>query len=158
MQPFLSRHATLLRQKGKEHCVTRQKMLRGRLPYEPHVVMLFLMFFAGTILGIFWDYFHNLVTANERIVSVPTTVVSIVQTNTNPTLRKHTLTLTLTLRTKKHIFSWHHSRWAYLALRLNPISNFTKASRCQSSLKRTLNRAIESVPINRASVLRGSCY
>ena len=98
MQPFLSRQATLLRQKGKEHCVTRQKMLRGRLPYEPHVVMLFLMFFVGTILGIFWDYYRNLVAANERIVSVSTTVVSIVQTNTNATPVSHS-------EQKKNIFS-----------------------------------------------------
>ena len=80
MQPFLSRHATLLRQKGEEHCVTRQKMLRGRLPYEPHVVIIV----AGTILGKFWDYYRNLVTANERIFSVSITVAAIVQTNTTP--------------------------------------------------------------------------
>ena len=85
MQPFLSRQATLLRQKGEEHCVTRQKMLRGRLPYEPHVVMLlFLMFCVGNILRKFWDYYRNLATANERIVSVSTTVPAIVQTNTTP--------------------------------------------------------------------------
>ena len=64
--------------------MTRQKTLRGRLPYEPHVVMLFLMFFAGTILGKFWDCYRNLVTANERIVSISTTVPAIVQTNTTP--------------------------------------------------------------------------
>ena len=85
MQPFLSRQATLLRQKGEEHCVTRQKMLRGRLPYEPHVVMLlFLMFCVGNILRKFCDYYRNLATANERIVSVSTTVPAIVQTNTTP--------------------------------------------------------------------------
>lgn len=85
MQPCLSRQATLLRQKGEEHCVTRQKMLRGRLPYEPHVVMLlFLMFCVGNILRKFWDYYRNLATANERIVSVSTTVPAIVQTNTTP--------------------------------------------------------------------------
>ena len=61
--------------------MTRQKMLRGRLPYEPHVVMLIV---AGTILGKFWDYYRNLVTANERIFSVSTTVAAIVQTNTTP--------------------------------------------------------------------------
>ena len=62
-------------------------MLRGRLPYEPDVVLLlFLMFCAGTIWEKFWDDYRNLVTANEGIVSVSLTVAAIVQTNTTPTL------------------------------------------------------------------------
>lgn len=130
MQPFLSRQATLLRQKGKEHCVTRQKMLRGRLPYEPHVVMLFLMFFAGTILGIFWDYYRNLVTANERIVSVSITVPAIVQTNTTPTPVSHS-------EQKKHLQLTPFTL-SLPSSHINPILNFTKASRCQSLLIRTL--------------------
>ena len=130
MQPFLSRQATLLRQKGKEHCVTRQKMLRGRLPYEPHVVMLFLMFFAGTILGIFWDYYRNLVTANERIVSVSITVPAIVQTNTTPTPVSHS-------EQKKHLQLTPFTL-SLPSSQINPILNFTKASRCQSSLIRSL--------------------
>ena len=55
-----------------------------------HVVMLlFLMVCVGNILRKFWDYYRNLLTVNERIVSASTTVVSIVQTNTNPTPVSH---------------------------------------------------------------------
>ena len=72
--------------------MTRQRMLRGRLPYEPLVVMLlFLMFCARTILGKCWDYYRNVATANERIVSVSTTVPAIVQTNTAPIPVSHSV-------------------------------------------------------------------